>query len=105
MSGASLRELLARLIEDGKAWATAEIAVVKATATAWITPAKIAVPLVIGAVFLVQAALTVLVIALGAALAAWIGVAGGLAVAALIVLLIAGGMVGIAITRFGKVGE
>ncbi len=105
MSGAPLRELVARLIEDGKAWASAEIAVVKATATAWIAPAKIAVPLAIVALFLLQAALTVLVIAFGMALATWLGVAGGLAVAALIVLLIAAGLVGIAVTRFGKAGK
>lgn len=105
MGGASLRELAARLIEDGKAWASAEIAVVKATATGWIAPAKIAVPLAIVALFLVQAALTVLVIAVGMALAKWIGVAGGLAVSALIFLLIAAGLVGIAVTRFGKVGK
>lgn len=105
MNGASLRELIARLIEDGKAYAQAEIAVVKATARAWLAPAKIAVPLVIVAIFLLQAALTVLVAALGIALATWLGTAGGLAVGALIVLAIAGLLVGIAVSKLGSAGK
>jgi hypothetical protein len=105
MGGASLRELVAQLIEDGKAWATAEIAVVKSTAAAWMAPAKIAVPLVMGAVLLVQAALTVLVAAVGMVLATWLGVAGGLAVGALLFLLIAGGLITIAVRRMGQAGK
>jgi hypothetical protein len=102
MNGASLRELVARLINDGKAYAIAEIAVVKATINKWLAPAKTAVPLVIVALLLVQAALTVLVAALGYTIAIWIGPAGGFAIAAVVALLIAGGLVAYAVSKFPK---
>ena len=98
----SVRDLISRLIDEGKAYAKAEVAVIKATAFGWIRPAKIAVPLIIVAILLVQASLTVLVAALGMALAHWIGAAGGLALAAVIVLLLAGALAGIAAVKFSK---
>ncbi|WP_174273183.1 phage holin family protein [Sphingomonas bacterium] len=98
----SLRALIARLIDETKAYAKAEIGVVKATAMAWVSPAKIAVPLIVVAILLLQAALTVLVAALGMTLAVWLGTAGGLAVGAVIVLAIAGLLAWIAISRFSK---
>ena len=98
----SVRELIARLIDETKAYVKAEIAVVKATALAWIGRAKVAVPLIAVAILLLQAALTVLVAALGLALATWLGTAGGLAVAAVIVLLIAGICVGVAASQLSK---
>jgi len=105
MGGASLRDLIAQLIEDGKAYATAELAVVKATVNAWVKPAKVAVPLLIVALFLLQAALFGLVAALGLLLARWIGLAGGFAVSAVLTLAIAGALVGIAISKLSKAGK
>lgn len=105
MAGASLRDIVARLIDDGKAYAQAEITVVKATAAAWLTPAKIAVPLIVAAIFLLQAALTILVAALGMALATILGTAGGLAASAVIVLLIAAVLVWVAVSKLGKAGK
>ncbi|NIJ06838.1 small-conductance mechanosensitive channel [Sphingomonas vulcanisoli] len=101
----SVRELIARLIDETKAYVKAEIGVVKSTALAWVDRAKIAVPLIVTAILLVQAALIVLIAAFGMALAAWLGVAGGLAVAAVIVLLIAGVCVGIAVSKVSKAPE
>lgn len=98
----SVRELIARLIDETKAYVKAEVAVAKATAMRWVRRAQIAVPLVIVAVLLLQAALTVLVAALGMALAAWLGTAGGLAVAAVLVLILASICVGIAIAQISK---
>ncbi len=98
----SVRELIARLIDETKAYVKAEVTVVKATTFAYLRRAQVAVPLIIVAVLLLQAALTVLVAALGLALAHWLGAAGGLAVAAVIVLVIAGICVSIAISKISK---
>ncbi len=87
---ASLRELLARLIDSGKAFIEAEIALVRGAVRAWAGAAKIIAALTLVAFALVNAALVVLLVALGMALAKWLGMAGGLAVAALIALLVAG---------------
>jgi hypothetical protein len=100
-----LRELTSRLIEEGKDWANAEIGVVKATAGAWLRPAKVAMPLAVVAAFLLQAALTVLVAALGMALTPWLGTAGGLAVGGLVALLIVGALAAAAIRQFKGIGE
>lgn len=105
IKGESVRELIARLIDETKAYAKAEIAVVKATALSYIAPVKIAAPLIIGAILLLQAALTVLIAAIGMALATWLGVAGGLAVSAILFLIIAGVCVAFAVSRFSKAGE
>lgn len=102
MSGDSLRALVVRLIDDAKAYALAEFKVVRATALAWLKPAKIAVPLVLAAVILVQAAFTALVAALGFLLAIWLGPAAGFAIAGLLALLIAAGLVALAVSQFSK---
>jgi hypothetical protein len=104
MSGASLVGLVGRLVEEAKAYATAEIAVAKATARAWLQVAAIAVPLIVVALLLCQAALVALVAAVGLALAPWLGMAGGLAVSALLTLTIAGLLVGFVLSRVTKVG-
>jgi len=105
MSGASLAGLVARLVEEGKAYAIAELAVAKATVHAWLKVAAIAVPLVVVALFLLQAALVALVAAGGLALARWLGVAGGLAASAVLTLIVAGLLVGLAVSRFSKVDQ
>lgn len=86
----SLRELVARLIDSGKAYAQAEVALVKTTVSVRAAQAKPAAIFGVIAILLVQAALTVLVAALGMALAQWLTPAGGLAAGAVIALLIAG---------------
>jgi hypothetical protein len=96
----SLRDLIARLIDSAKAYVRAEVALVKKTVEVRLDQAKPAAAFGIGAVMLVQAALVVLLMALGMGLATWLGTAGGLAVAALIGLLIAGLLVWLAIGRF-----
>jgi hypothetical protein len=95
-----LRALVSMLIEDGKKWVAAEIVVFNATAHALIKVSKVAAPLAIVAIMLVQAALTVLVAALGMALARWLGVAGGLAAGACVALLSIGGLIAAAISRW-----
>lgn len=96
----SLRDLVARLIDSAKAYASAEVAVVKKTVTFRVDQAKPAAIFGVAALLIVQAALTVLIAALGVALARWIGVAGGLAVAAVLALMVAGLLVWLALRRF-----
>jgi hypothetical protein len=93
----SLRDLVARVIENTKAYIRAELALQKARAATWVGRAGPAIGLVIGALLIVQASLTVLIAALGWLLALRLGSAGGFAVAALIGLVIAGlvGWIGI----------
>lgn len=96
----SLRDLIARLIDSAKAYVRAEIALVKKTVEVRLDQVKPAAAFVIGAIMLTQATLVILLAALGMALATWLGTAGGLAVAGLIGLLIAGLLVWLAIGRF-----
>lgn len=96
----SIRALVARLIEAGKAFVEAEIALVKTTIAAWAGAAKIGAALLIVALLLALAGLIVLVAALGMALAIWIGPAAGLAIAALIALLLAGLLAWAGVKRF-----
>jgi high-affinity K+ transport system ATPase subunit B len=96
---ASLRDLIARLIQSGKAFVEAEIALVLGAVRAWAGAAMIIAALALVAFILVNAAIVVLLAALGMALATWLGMAGGLAVAALIALLVAGLLCWIAFLR------
>jgi asparagine N-glycosylation enzyme membrane subunit Stt3 len=96
----SLRDLIARLIDSAKAYVRAEVALVKKTVEVRLDQAKPAAAFAIGAVMLVQAALVILLAALGMGLATWLGTAGGLAAAGLIGLLIAGLLIRLAISRF-----
>lgn len=86
----SLRDLIAHLVDSGKAYARAEITYVKSVATARISAAAVGIGLAIVSLLFVQAALTVLLVALGMALARWLGFAAGFAVAALVGFLLAG---------------
>ena len=97
---ASLRELAARVIDNGKAYIRAEVTLVKATVTTKASQAGPAIGLIVTAIVLIQAALTVLVASLGLLLARWLGLPGGFAAAAVLVLLVAG-MLGLtAVKRF-----
>jgi protein-S-isoprenylcysteine O-methyltransferase Ste14 len=98
--GESLRDLIARLIDSGKAYLRAEVTLVRKTVEVRLEQAKPAAAFAIGAVLLVQAALVVLLAALGLALGTWLGPAGGLAVAGLFALALAGLLIWLAARRF-----
>lgn len=101
----SLGELVGRLIDSGKAFVQAEIAVVRRTFAIWSGAAKVSAVFMVAAMLLINAAVIVLVAAFGMALAKWLGVAGGLAAAAFVVLLIAGLLVWLAIRRLASVAK
>lgn len=84
----SLRHVVGRVIEDGKDYARAEVEVAKQVALAKVAVLRPVAIILVAVLFLAQAALTVLVAALGLWLARWLGPAGGLAVAAAAVLLL-----------------
>ena len=85
-------ELFGQLIDDGKAFAQAEIALVKAQATSKAGAYKRPVALLAIAALFVVAAVVMLVITIAAALATLIGpLAAGL-VATLVAALVAGGL-------------
>jgi ABC-type multidrug transport system permease subunit len=81
-----LRELFARVINDGKDYLRAELALVKTTFSARTRLVLPALGFFIVALVLLQTGLTMLAVALGALLAIWLGWAGGFAVSALLVL-------------------
>jgi hypothetical protein len=88
----SLRDLASGVLDDGKAYVRAELALVKQTALAKVQQAITPAILFVVAIFLLQAAITILAAALGYLLAIWLGLPGGFAVAALLVILLAGGL-------------
>ena len=95
----TLGELVTRLAEDGKAYARAEVDLAKKTVLARVAAVRPAAILIVVAVLLVQAALTVLTGALGMLLAIWMGPAAGLAIGAVIVLAVAGILVWSAVSK------
>jgi hypothetical protein len=97
----SLRELIARLIEAAKAYARAELELIKRTAFARAGQAVTGVGLGVAALLFVQAAVTVLLAALGMWIASAIGAAGGFAIAALAGLAIAALLGWLAARSFG----
>jgi len=85
-------ELVHELIEDGKAYARAEVGVVKATATAKLNAVKVPAILFGAAFVLLLASITALAYGVAAGLATLIGpLAGGLA-AFLLFAAVAGGL-------------
>jgi hypothetical protein len=80
----SLRDLLMRVIDNTKAYVRAEINLVKTTVSTKAGKAGPALGLLVVALLVIQASLTVLVVALGALLACWIGWPAGLGLAAVI---------------------
>ncbi len=98
----TLGSLFARLVEDGKRFARAEIGFYKQVAVGRIAGLKTAAILLVVAVLLVQASLTTLLVGIGfgiARLLPAIGIAGGVIVAAVIGLLVSGLLVRSAIGR------
>jgi hypothetical protein len=84
--GETLRDLVTRLIDSAKSYVRAEIALARKIVASRVARAKPAIVLLVCALLFTQAAVTVLVGAIGMVLAMWLGVAGGLAIAALLAL-------------------
>jgi hypothetical protein len=101
----SLRELAARVIDNSKAYLRAELTLVRQTVAAKASLAGPALALIVAGIVLVQAAITVLAASLGLLLAHWLGLAGGFAVAALLVLMIAGLLAWMAARRIKDIME
>jgi hypothetical protein len=101
----SLRELAGRVIDNIKAYVRAEVTLAKQTAVTKASQAAVPAALVVVAVLLLQAAITVLAAALGLLFARWLGPAGGFAVAALLVLAISGLLVWIAVQQIRRIVE
>jgi protein-S-isoprenylcysteine O-methyltransferase Ste14 len=100
----SLKQIVSRVIDDGKDYARAEANLVKQIALAKVNAIRPAAIMLVVAVFLLQAALTVLAAALGMTLAIWLGVPGGLAVGALLVLAVVGLLAWLAVNRLKRIG-
>lgn len=101
--GESLRDLVARVIDNTKAYLKAELSLAKQTAATKAGQAGPAAAYILVAIVLVQAAVTVLAASLGLLLAQWLGLAGGFAVAALLVLIVAGFLLWLAVRQFRKI--
>ena len=100
---APVGELFGRLIDDGKAYAKAEVDLVRARAEGQVSRAKVPAILGAGAIAFAFASVIALVLTLVLALASLLGpLAGGL-LATLIALLIAGAL-GFAALRSWKAG-
>jgi len=95
----SLRDLAARLIDNGKAYAQAELTLVKLTVADKAAKVAPAAGFLVVAIILVQAAVTVLAAALGLFLGRWLGLPGGFAIAAFLVLLVAALLAWLALQR------
>ena len=100
---APIGELFGRLIDDGKAYAQAEVDLVRARAEGQVSRAKLPIILGAGAIAFGFAAVIALVLTLVLALASLLGpLAGGL-LATLIALVVAGGL-GLAAIKRWKAG-
>lgn len=97
---ASVGTLLHRLLDDGRDYVKAEIDLVRDTARARLGSAKTGIIVGVAAIFVAQAGLTVLFIALGSILALLVGPWAGQLIAALIALAAAGLMVKYTIAQF-----
>ena len=95
----SIKDLVRQLTIDGRAYASAELGVYKQKALAWVPPVRSAAIMLAVALFLVQAALTTLLIFIGFWLAVWLGPLGGGIAATAIALLLAGLLAKTAIGR------
>ena len=98
-SDPSVGSLIHRLIDDGRAYAAAEIDVLRTTASVRVRTARTAIVVGVAAIFIAQAGLTVLFIAIGVMLAWLVGPGFGMLIAAILALAIAGLMVRYAITH------
>lgn len=98
----SIRDLIGRTVDDGKAFVRAEIDLYRTIATAKATSLVWPVVMIVAAIFLVQAALTTLLAGVGLGLAVHLGPLGGFAVAALIGLAVAGLLAFLAYRSFAR---
>lgn len=89
---APIGELFGRLIDDGKAYAQAEVDLVRARAEGQVSRAKLPIILGAGAIAFGFASVIAVVLTMVLALAALLGPLGGGLLATLIALVIAGGL-------------
>ncbi|MEO5578833.1 MAG: phage holin family protein [Sphingomicrobium sp.] len=100
---APIGDLFGRLIDDGKAYAKAEIDLVRARAEGQVNRAKLPAILVAGAIAFAFASVIALVLTFVLALASWLGPLGGGLLATLIAVVVAGGL-GLAAVNSWKSG-
>ena len=96
--------LFSKLVDRARDVARAEIAYYRGIATSKASAAASPVALLVAALFVAQASLTVLIFAIGAAVAMWIGIPAGLLVGALLGFAVTGLLVWIAVGQFKRVG-
>lgn len=104
----SIPALFTRAVEDGKSFARAEVDYYKKMALSRVSGLTTAAVLAIAALFLLQASLTTLVVGFGLALATWLprlGIAGGVVIAAVLGLLVAGLLAWLAVGRIKATGK
>ena len=87
----SIGEVVSDLVDQGKAYAKAEVELVKAQALAKVEQFKVPAILLFGALLFAQAAVTVLAVAVALGLAPLIGPFGG----GLVAVVLAGGVAGL----------
>lgn len=85
----TLRELIVRLIDSGKAYLRAEVYLVRTTVKVRLVELRVVAALAAAAFVLALAGIIVLVAALGVVLGRWLGPAGGLAASGALSLVIA----------------
>jgi len=82
----SLRDLAARVIDDGTTYLKAELTLAKEQAITSVKEARPTIRLALAALMLGQGAIMVLAISLGLLLARWLGLPGGFLAAGLIMI-------------------
>lgn len=96
---------MTEVVDDGKTYLKAEIGLWRAIALSKVDIIRPAVIAVVAALMLVQAGLTVVTAGFGMALAKWVGVPGGLALAGLLLLVIAAALALFAVARLKALGR
>lgn len=86
----SLRDLAARVIDNGTAYLKAEVTLAKETAITRVKEARPTIRLLLVALMLGQGAIVVLATSLGLLLARWLGMPGGFAAAGVILIAVMG---------------
>ena len=82
----SLRDLAARVIDDGTTYLKAELTLAKEQAISGVKEARPTIRLALAALMLGQGAIMVLAISLGYLLAKWLGLPGGFLLAGLLMI-------------------
>jgi hypothetical protein len=83
----SLRDLAARVIDDGTTYLKAELTLAKEQAITGVKEARPTIRLALAALMLGQGAIMVLAISLGLLLARWLGLPGGFLAAGLLMIV------------------